>query len=152
MVPRISSFPWPISAWSWISYVSGGTTSPTMNSLASAMLTRRAKIPPSWIGLRGQTRRLRAWPNRLMKRLCSRLLWHHAVLAQSQGSESEVRASLLCGSRLDKLECRAIGGHERLILCNVFGDLGFAIGPVVEAREIPEKRCFISYLCSAIKG
>ena len=62
-----------------------------------------------------------------------------------------LRASRLCGSRLDQLERRAIGGHEGLILGNVFGDLCFAIGPVVEAREIPEKRCFVVCLSSAIK-
>src|SRR5262249_35639028 len=45
---------------------------------------------------------------------------------------------LLRGRRLDELERRPIGAHECFILGNVFRDLGLAIGPVVEAREIPD--------------
>src|SRR5207244_1714063 len=59
--------------------------------------------------------------------------------------------ALLSGRRLDQLERRPIGGHESFILGNVFRDLGLAIGPVVEAGEIPDERRFVSHLGGAIK-
>ena len=45
-----------------------------------------------------------------------------------------------------------MGGHEGRILGHVFWDLGLALGPVVEAGEIPDEWRILSRLCGAIKG
>src|SRR5262245_32076237 len=59
--------------------------------------------------------------------------------------------SLDGGRRLDQLERGPIRGHEGLILGDMFRDFRLAMGPVVEAGEIPEQRGVVSRFGGAIK-
>src|ERR671914_846546 len=77
------------------------------------------------------------------------ILWRRLSSKALRPFSGDVYGWVFCAKNWQLERC-PMGGHEGLILGQVFWDLGLAIGPVVEAGEIPDERRVVSRLCGAI--